>query len=160
MTEGVSARPGAPPIRIRLAEPRDAAPVSACWRNAISGAWSEPALRTLLGGRGSVWVAHDATARPLGFLAARRTVDRLEVLAVAVDVAARCRGVGALLLRRALDAARAQGCRGVDLEVAVDNHAALSLYRRFDFVAVGRRPRYYRNEVDALLLTREFADDR
>jgi ribosomal-protein-alanine N-acetyltransferase len=40
------------------------------------------------------------------------------------------------------------------LEVRAGNEAALSLYRKFGFDVVGRRPRYYQdNYEDALLMT-------
>jgi ribosomal protein S18 acetylase RimI-like enzyme len=38
------------------------------------------------------------------------------------------------------------------LEVDMGNFAAQALYRRLGFVQVGRRPRYYANGADALVL--------
>jgi ribosomal-protein-alanine N-acetyltransferase len=38
------------------------------------------------------------------------------------------------------------------LEVAADNAAALEFYAQAGFVEVGRRPRYYANGADALVL--------
>jgi ribosomal-protein-alanine N-acetyltransferase len=39
------------------------------------------------------------------------------------------------------------------LEVHADNQAALGLYAQLGFAAVGRRPKYYRDGGDAVLLT-------
>ncbi|HEX7597469.1 MAG TPA: ribosomal-protein-alanine N-acetyltransferase, partial [Polyangia bacterium] len=41
----------------------------------------------------------------------------------------------------------------VELEVRRSNEAALGLYRRFGFVEVGMRPRYYEdNDEDAIVM--------
>ena len=69
-------------------------------------------------------------------------------------------GLGAALLGRALREARARRCSQVELEVGACNTAALALYRNHRFVAAGRRPRYYRDGEDALLMTRELCNDR
>jgi hypothetical protein len=42
----------------------------------------------------------------------------------------------------------------VSLEVATDNAVAQALYRQRGFVVEGRRPRYYRDGTDALIMWR------
>ena len=46
----------------------------------------------------------------------------------------------------------ARGGKAVFLEVSIGNLAAQALYRRFGFVEVGRRKRYYADSSDALVL--------
>ena len=41
------------------------------------------------------------------------------------------------------------------LEVAVDNLAAISFYKRHGFTVMKRLPRYYNNSLDGLLLGKE-----
>ncbi len=41
------------------------------------------------------------------------------------------------------------------LEVKASNHGALSLYSKLGFDEVGRRPRYYSDGEDALLLQKQ-----
>ncbi|MFN9454728.1 MAG: ribosomal protein S18-alanine N-acetyltransferase [Gemmatimonadota bacterium] len=91
----------------------------------------------------------------LGFVALRTMADEGEILNVAVAPAARRSGVGRALVRHALASAAAAGAFSVFLEVRPSNAAALTLYRSFGFVEVGRRHRYYRAPVeDALVLRR------
>jgi ribosomal-protein-alanine N-acetyltransferase len=46
------------------------------------------------------------------------------------------------------------GAQRMTLEVRASNEAAQALYRRFGFVDVGRRPRYYTDDnEDALIMT-------
>jgi ribosomal-protein-alanine acetyltransferase len=100
-----------------------------------------------------LWVARKG-ARRIGFLAVRRVADEVHVLSVAVDPAQRRRGVARALLEAALCNEAASGAHAALLEVRVSNHAARAFYASTEFVAVGRRPRYYANGEDALLMTR------
>jgi ribosomal-protein-alanine N-acetyltransferase len=61
-------------------------------------------------------------------------------------------GVGAALLQEATIVATAMGSRSVFLEVSVGNPFARRLYSRTGFVEVGRRPNYYPDNSDALVL--------
>jgi len=76
----------------------------------------------------------------------------VHVLEIAVAPAARRRGVGRALLSALIDA-----CGGgvALLEVRASNTAARTLYEGSGFVVVGRRPKYYPDGEDALLMTRE-----
>lgn len=62
---------------------------------------------------------------------------------LAVAGGERRRGVATLLLERMLGTAEQSRARLATLEVRPSNEAAVSLYSRFGFEAVGRRPHYY-----------------
>ncbi|MDD3443999.1 MAG: ribosomal protein S18-alanine N-acetyltransferase [Zavarzinia sp.] len=93
-----------------------------------------------------------------GFALLRTAADETEVITIAVAPDRRGAGLGRLLMTAALDAAARDGARHVLLEVAVDNDAALGLYRTLGFAEVGRRRAYYRRAntqpVDALVMSR------
>lgn len=92
-----------------------------------------------------------------GFLLAEAAAGELHILTVAVEPAKQRRGIGAALLAATLDAGRAEGLERALLELRASNDAAEALYRRHGFVVVGRRPRYYRNAEDAVLMTLELS---
>ena len=79
------------------------------------------------------------------------------VITIDVDPAARRTGVGSLMLRAAEERLRGAGSRGVGLETAVDNLAALSFYKRHGYSVVRTWPRYYSNGVDALVMKKELS---
>jgi ribosomal-protein-alanine N-acetyltransferase len=89
-----------------------------------------------------------------GMILARVAADEVEVLTLAVVPEARRRGVGARLLDAAMTVAFARGARTAFLEVSVGNSAARALYKRAGFTPAGRRPRYYADGTDALVLRR------
>ncbi len=72
--------------------------------------------------------------------------DQAEILTIATHPDHRGTGQGTTLLRGAMSRLASRGVQTLFLEVAEDNVAAQSLYRRAGFDAIGRRPGYYRRE--------------
>jgi ribosomal-protein-alanine N-acetyltransferase len=73
---------------------------------------------------------------------------------IAVTLAQRRQGLGELLLWSMLKKAVSMGAFEATLEVRVSNHAAQSLYAKYDFSKVGQRRRYYQdNSEDAWIMT-------
>lgn len=104
-------------------------------------------------------VVAELDGRIAGFAAATLLLDgvenRCELDTMAVDPAARRRGLGQALLEAVLAWAAERGARRVGLEVRASNAAALGLYRRMGFAEEGRRVGYYADPPeDALVLAR------
>lgn len=81
-------------------------------------------------------------------------LDEGHVLDVAVAPAWRCHGIASALLVELQARLVERGAGGVTLEVRPSNVAARSLYRRLGFVDEGRRPGYYPDGEDAVLMWR------
>ncbi len=104
-----------------------------------------------------LWVAREAVARQadgagraLAFLLAWHVADELHVLNVATHPDHRRRGIALRLMEHAIDFARAHKGRLVLLEVRRSNAAAIALYRRLTFFAMGLRRAYYSDGEDAV----------
>ena len=80
------------------------------------------------------------------------------IITIDVTAAARRSGVGSHLLEEAEVRLRAAGSRSVMLETAVDNHSALTFYKRHEYSVVKTVPRYYSNGLDAFVLKKELAE--
>ncbi len=129
-----------------LAEADDAA-VAALGARVLGEGWSaEELARERARAVARVLVA-DEGGVPLGYVIAWVIAEEAEVLTLAVDPAARRRGVGRALLEAAL-----AGAHRAHLEVRADNAAARALYEGFGFAVVGRRRAYYADGEDALLM--------
>jgi ribosomal-protein-alanine N-acetyltransferase len=143
----------------RPAVPADAPRLAALHAASFETGWTVEAIAGLLAGPGAIGLVIDGADGPDGFLIAREAAGEAEIITVAVDPARRGRGLGLELVEAAARAAKAAGAESLFLEVAVDNDAALALYRRAGFQAAGRRPRYYPRRagaaVDALILRRD-----
>jgi len=81
-------------------------------------------------------------------------IDEAHISTIASDVRWRGHGIGELMLLAMIDRSIELGAHEVTLEVRVSNTVAQSLYRKYGFEVVGRRPGYYRdNNEDADLMT-------
>jgi ribosomal-protein-alanine N-acetyltransferase len=78
--------------------------------------------------------------------------DAAHVTNVAVDPAHRRRGIATEMMLDLAWEARRVGMASLTLEVRESNVSAQSLYRRFGFVPVGVRSKYYENRDDAIVM--------
>jgi ribosomal-protein-alanine acetyltransferase len=88
----------------------------------------------------------------IGFAAGIMQLQDAHVIDLAVAPAARRRGIGRRLLLALLGQVRARGATAATLEVRPSNDGSRALYGQLGFVEEGRRPRYYPDGEDALLL--------
>jgi ribosomal-protein-alanine N-acetyltransferase len=105
---------------------------------------------------GVVLVARDGgpDGAVVGMASARLLVDDAHVVRLAVDAAWRRRGIGRAMLAGLTSWAGEIGADALVLEVRAGNEAALGLYAEAGMTVEGRRPRYYPDGEDALLLRR------
>jgi ribosomal-protein-alanine N-acetyltransferase len=91
--------------------------------------------------------------RVVGYLICSRYADVWHLMNIAVDPAARCRGVATALLGEMVQ--RAGPEESYTLEVRPSNTVAIALYERFGFRSAGTRRRYYQDTgEDAVIMWR------
>lgn len=101
------------------------------------------------------WVCRVDT-QLVGYYVVMLAVDEGHLLTIGVAPNHQRQGLGARLLRHAMDAALAGGARSLLLEVRPSNGAALAMYRHFGFAQIGVRRGYYPaagGREDALVMT-------
>ena len=98
-------------------------------------------------------LAEKSAPRIVGFIVVEEDSKGVgHVITIDVRAEARRSGVGTQLMNLAEDRLRTSGCHAVFLETAVDNISALSFYKRHGYSVLKTIPRYYQNNIDALLL--------
>ena len=97
-------------------------------------------------------VAFDGNGTLIGYICTAILFDEAEIRNVAVSYALRNCGVGRLLVEKVLAECRNRNASYVGLEVRVSNLPARALYERLGFKETGRRPKYYENGEDAILM--------
>jgi ribosomal-protein-alanine N-acetyltransferase len=115
-------------------------------------AWGAAALAVMLGLPGHFGLLAISQDQPIGFALARSQVSEAEIVTIAVRPGVRGQGVGRLLLNGVLAEAVRRGAVELFLEVAEPNTAARALYAGVAAREVGRRPRYYADGTDALVM--------
>lgn len=127
--------------------------VLAIERSSFSQPWTREMFRAELSENGPAYffvaVAGDDT---VGYIGGWRVVDELQVVSLAVRPASRRSRVASRLLAYLFSHAGAP-VRRASLEVRRSNQAAIAMYERFGFQAVGVRRGYYEQPTeDAVLM--------
>ncbi len=140
--------------RVRAAEAVDVEAVTALDRELFGpDAWSAASVgEELTGARRRAVVAEAADGRLVGYAVTARADDVVDLQRIAVAPEHRRAGVARELLAVLRRAARDDGAHRMLLEVGADNAGALGFYAAEGFVQIDRRPRYYRDGSDALVL--------
>jgi ribosomal-protein-alanine N-acetyltransferase len=74
------------------------------------------------------------------------------IISIAVSQKSRRRGIGSLLLTKALEKLKELGAKEVLLQVEVTNNSAINFYRKFGFTVEDLVPNYYGKGRDAYLM--------
>ncbi len=158
MKPGGGALPDAGGIRVRRGGERDLPALVALEEGSFTAdRMSRRSLRRLLlGNTADVLLAEAPGGALLGaaVLLRRKGSRRERLYSLAVDPAARGRGVGRLLLEAVLASARSRGAVEVGLEVRTDNDGAIALYRSLGFTEAGVVEGYYADGAPALVMRR------
>ena len=81
--------------------------------------------------------------KPVGYLKARATKEEIEIISILIDKKFRKIGIGKSLLNKLLNIALKKKIQNIFLEVSVENQIAINLYKKFNFIKVGKRKNYY-----------------
>ncbi len=116
--------------------------------------WTRQMLHSQLPDGQHVFVVAEEGGQVLGYVGMMFVLDEGYIANVAVDPAARRRGIGRALIAELLKRAKALDLSFVTLEVRESNAPAIALYAGFGFVPVGLRKNYYDSpKENALLMT-------
>ncbi len=97
-------------------------------------------------------VVHTDVGQLAAYLFACWQLDELHVLKVATHPIYEGRGLATVLMDEARDEAERASARGLILEVRPSNRRAIRLYRFLGYEILGRRPHYYADGEDALVM--------
>ena len=95
------------------------------------------------------------TKKLLGLCSAWLVIDELHITSIAVHPAHQRKGLGKLLLSDLLKRPSSLRANQIHLEVSVTNKPAMAFYKSMGFKTIGKRPDFYKDGSDALLLTKE-----
>lgn len=146
------------PPPVVILRPEDAGALADLSRLADHDPWSEESWRDQLSQPATLVLATgDPTSGLTGAIALSMVHEFAEILNLLVHPGHRRQGLARHLLATSLKRAGERGIERLCLDVNVNNSAARALYARFGFSEDGRRPRYYSDGSDALLMSRKVA---
>lgn len=95
----------------------------------------------------------------VGYIVYWVLADDAQVLNVGVDPLFRRRGIGSLLLRKAVGEAMRASVKKLTLDVRVSNTPAIQLYQETGFTITHRRKNFYSDGEDAYFMVAELEDN-
>lgn len=122
-----------------------------------SDSWSEMQLSEELTGPGRRMTVSQQDGTIIGYAVTMTLGDVVDLQRIAVRPEHRRRGTARALLEEATAVAEAAGADRVLLEVSAANAGAMAFYAEAGFTEIDRRPRYYRDGSDAVVLRRSLA---
>ena len=145
-------------IEFRRARNKDAASLSCLHAALFPHGWTASEWYQLLGQQGHRALVAENAGRCVGFILVSQVLDEAEILTLGVDAAYRRQNLATQLLTQCVEQLEQSGIANLWLEVADDNHPAISFYGKHGFTVMSRRPDYYRQarltSVDALVMQR------
>ncbi|MGC2871868.1 ribosomal protein S18-alanine N-acetyltransferase [Ihubacter sp. mB4P-1] len=142
-------------ILIRLGTAADVDDMADLEQRCFDDPWSEQALAEDMENPRCLYVVAELDGRVVGYVGFWAIVDEGHINNVAVSPDFRRRRIGAALIEEALRLGTELGLVNYTLEVRAGNEAAIGLYEKFGFEAVGVRPHYYEvGGEDAVIMWR------
>ncbi len=149
------------PLRYRLADRTDVTALTELEERCFSSdrLSRRSFLRMVATDRAWLLVAERGDGELLGYALVlfHRGTSLARLYSIAVDPAARGRGVAEVLLQRAEEAAAARGRVFMRLEVNAGNHGAIRLYEKLGYQRFGVYVDYYADHADALRMQKRIA---
>ena len=131
-------------LHVEPGESRDAEALARLHAQGFYRGWPrEDFAAYLMGEKTPAYIACDARRRIAGFMMLRLAGDECELLTIVVDRKWRGKGVGAALLQAGFNDLMMSPARRMFLEVDEGNAAAVALYKKHGFAAIGTRKGYY-----------------
>ncbi len=124
-------------------------------KECFSAPWSETAIRETAE-NGGIFLVAECGEKVIGYMGATAVLDEAYVTNVAVKRECRGFGIGTELVNSMALLCKERGASFLTLEVRKSNAAAISVYGKAGFTAVGVRKNFYSNpSEDAVLMTKE-----
>jgi ribosomal-protein-alanine N-acetyltransferase len=119
--------------------------------------WTKDAIEEYYGNPNAWFFVALEDDKVVGYIGTYMVMDECFVTNLAVTESYRQRGIGNALVLEATRNAKANGASFITLEVRLSNGAAISVYKKNEFISEGVRPGFYRDpDEDALIMTRRF----
>lgn len=142
----------AAPATLRLASASDIKAIAQVEAACYPDAWTEEDISNFFSYDNATGILACINGVVAGFCLYETVGQRLHVTDIAVLPSVQGAGLGSLLMRQAIDTARALGRRRVTLEVRRSNEKAIRLYKRLGFRRVRVKRAYYPDGEDGIYM--------
>jgi len=120
----------------------------------FTDSWSRDSLASLFDGERNVVLVACQNNIVVGYITGWHVHEEAEIARLGVLHEARKQGIASALITALIEDFDNLNVQKLSLEVRVSNKAGFAIYRKFGFAVRGRRPRYYEDGEDALVMVK------
>lgn len=118
--------------------------------------WNESILKSELENDNSNYiVVKNDLNEIVGFGGFKAIINEADIMNIVVKKSHRHNGIGTLILENLLNLAKSKNMISISLEVNKSNIPAINLYKKFGFLNIGERKKYYNNTDDAIIMEKK-----
>ena len=118
--------------------------------------WSSSTLKNELQNPNSQYFVALLNDDIIGFGGIWKAVDDCHITDIVVRKDFRNHGIGSKILEKLIQVAKQTSLSSLTLEVNANNVPAQKLYKKYGFISLGVRKKYYNNVDDAIIMTLYF----
>ena len=120
----------------------------------FDGFWTYSVFKSELENENSRYIAAKIDNQIVGFAGIWKSVDDVHITNIVTKKDFRQKGIGKALLDKLIQISKQENINAVTLEVRHTNIPAINFYLKHGFKKVGLRKNYYKNQDDAILMTK------
>jgi [ribosomal protein S18]-alanine N-acetyltransferase len=144
-------------MRIERVEPEDLKEVLEIEKNSFKDPWSKFAFELEFVNNDSVFLKAIENNKMIGYIVVRKLIDEFHIMNVAIAPEHRRKGVAQSLIDHVFK--NLSSGKLLLLEVRKSNLAAIALYQKNGFTILHTRKAYYKDGEDAIVMTKEIAEE-
>ena len=130
-------------------------------KHLFSDPWDKALFEAAVDAEDKYFFVEKQNGETAGYIIFERVLDEGHITNLAVSKDDQRRGIASKLVNHVLDIAKGSGIKEIFLEVRHSNEAAIKLYNKFGFAAIGRRKGYYQKaNDDALVLKLDLSGEK
>lgn len=118
--------------------------------------WNANVLEKELENPLSEYIVATSGNEVVGYAGLWQPCDEGHITNIVTKLDKRGNKIASKMLEELIKIAKNKNLKCVTLEVNIHNEIAINLYQKYNFKEIGKRPKYYYNTDDALIMTLEF----
>lgn len=118
--------------------------------------WNANVLEKELENPLSEYIVATSENEVIGYAGLWQPCDEGHITNIVTKLDKRGNKIASKMLEELIKIAKNKNLKCVTLEVNIHNEIAINLYQKYNFKEIGKRPKYYYNTDDALIMTLEF----
>lgn len=115
--------------------------------------WNSNVLNNELNNPLSEYIVAICEEEVVGYAGLWQSIDEGHITNIVTKKDKRGNNIGAQMLEQIIILAKKKNLKNVTLEVNEHNEIAIKLYKKYNFIEVGKRKKYYNNIDDAIIMT-------